>query len=79
MSDDEAKRVIVELFEAFGEGRWDDPAHVLKNMSDDAEWWVAGTTRISGTLTKKQMMRSLRDGCRNGQRRIEDHADSMDL
>lgn len=51
---------IMRLFDAFGEGRWDDPAYTLAALADDATWWVAGSTRASGCFTKAQMMAGLR-------------------
>ena len=53
------RRTVTEFLGAFAEGHWEKPQYVLRHLAEDAEWWVAGTTRVSGTFTKSQMMKSL--------------------
>jgi ketosteroid isomerase-like protein len=60
MKADEVKQLINKTFTAFGEARWDQPEYVLQDMAEDGEWWVAGSTPLSGTLTKQQLMENLR-------------------
>lgn len=49
MSDiDDNKALVRQFWTAFSESRFDD---ALGLLSEDATWWVAGTTDISGTYT----------------------------
>lgn len=54
MSDEEKvaanKALVAQFLDAFSASRFDD---ALDLMHDDATWWVAGTTSISGTYTKE--------------------------
>jgi len=49
-------KAVNETFEAMSEGRWDDGEYILRNTTEDFEWWVAGTTALSGTSTRAAMM-----------------------
>ena len=48
---DQNKALVQNLWLAFSESRVDD---FLSILADDATWWVAGTTDISGTYTKQE-------------------------
>ena len=67
MSDLEKNKAVVRQFwEAFSESRLDDALNLL---SDDASWWVAGSTDISGTYTKegfRELASGAADGTVNG-------------
>jgi ketosteroid isomerase-like protein len=54
------KRMISEMFLAF-DNKIGDPPSVLKDMVDDGEWWVAGTTAVSGSMNKQQLMDLMRN------------------
>jgi ketosteroid isomerase-like protein len=45
------KALVREFWTAFSESRFDD---ALSLLADDATWWVAGTTDISGTFNKQE-------------------------
>jgi ketosteroid isomerase-like protein len=45
----ENKSIVKAFWAAFSESRFDDAVALL---ADDATWWVAGTTDISGTFSK---------------------------
>ncbi len=52
MSNLEDNKLLVKQFwVAFSESRFDD---ALALLSDDATWWVAGNTDISGTYSKSE-------------------------
>lgn len=44
------KALVAQFFKAFSASDFDT---ALSLMADDASWWVAGTTDISGTYTKE--------------------------
>ncbi len=48
---DTNKKIVQHFWEAFSASRFDE---ALALLSEDATWWVAGTTNISGTYTKTQ-------------------------
>ena len=51
-NDLEANKALVRKFwQAFSESRFDD---ALALMAEDATWWVAGSTDISGTYSKAE-------------------------
>jgi ketosteroid isomerase-like protein len=54
------KAAVSAFFAALGEGRWSDPEGILKYMTDDAHWWVAGTTPLSGTRHKAELREMLK-------------------
>ena len=45
------KKIVERFWEAFSASRFNE---ALGLLSEDATWWVAGTTTISGTYTKTQ-------------------------
>lgn len=47
----ENKILVTRFWEAFSESRFDD---ALAMLTDDATWWVAGKTDISGTYSKAE-------------------------
>ncbi|MEQ8230145.1 MAG: nuclear transport factor 2 family protein [Gammaproteobacteria bacterium] len=47
----ENKAVVTRFWEAFSAARYDDAVAML---SDDATWWVAGDTDLSGTYSKSE-------------------------
>lgn len=47
----ENKALVTRFWEAFSAGRYDDAVAML---SDDATWWVAGNTDLSGTYSKSE-------------------------
>ena len=49
MSIEANKALVNKFWEAFSAGRMND---VLDMLTDDATWWVGGTTLLSGTYTK---------------------------
>ncbi len=49
MGIEENKALVARFWAAFTAGRYEE---VLGLMADDATWWVAGTTALSGTYTK---------------------------
>ena len=51
MSAAENKALVTSFWEAFSSGRYDDAVDM---MADDATWWVAGSTALSGTYTKPE-------------------------
>ena len=51
MSTAENKALVETFWEAFSSGRYDDAVDM---MTDDATWWVAGKTALSGTYTKEE-------------------------
>ena len=48
---DTNKQIVKHFWAAFSTSRFDE---ALALLSEDATWWVAGTTSISGTYTKAQ-------------------------
>lgn len=67
MSDLENNKALVcRFWEAFSASRFDD---ALGLLSDDARWWVAGTTDISGTYSKQEfseLVNGVAEGTENG-------------
>ena len=60
------KAVVTSFWEAFSASSFDD---ALALLTDDASWWVAGTTDISGTYDKAQfaeLVAGVADGTENG-------------
>jgi ketosteroid isomerase-like protein len=55
MNAEATKRIISDMFIAFDESIG-NPQLVLKDMSESGQWWVAGTTAMSGTKTKAQLI-----------------------
>ncbi len=52
MSDiEENKAVVVQFWQHFSKSDFDA---ALALLSDDATWWIAGTTDISGTYSKQE-------------------------
>jgi ketosteroid isomerase-like protein len=51
VSIEDNKALVTKFFTAFSAGRYDE---VLAMLADDATWWVAGTTALSGTYPKAQ-------------------------
>ena len=51
MSIDTNKTLVTQFWQAFSDGRYADAVAML---SEDATWWVAGTTALSGTYTKAE-------------------------
>ena len=49
MSIEANKALVVKFWEAFSAGRMNE---VLDLLTDDATWWVGGSTLLSGTYTK---------------------------
>lgn len=47
----ENKALVTRFWETFSAGRYDDAVAML---SDDATWWVAGNTDLSGTYSKSE-------------------------
>lgn len=45
------KSLVKQFWVAFSESRFDD---ALALLSDDATWWVAGNTDLSGTYSKSE-------------------------
>ena len=66
-SETENNKVTVTRFlAAFSESRFDD---ALELMDDEGTWWVAGTTDISGTYSKKEfheLVNGVAGGTRSG-------------
>jgi ketosteroid isomerase-like protein len=54
------KAAISAFFAALGEGRWNAPEDILRHMTDDAQWWVAGKTSMSGTRHKAELREMLK-------------------
>lgn len=50
MGIEENKALVNRFWSAFSAGRYDE---VIATLTEDATWWVAGTTALSGTYTKK--------------------------
>ncbi len=48
---EENKAVVKAFWEAFSESRFED---AMAMLHDDATWWVAGSTDISGTYSKAE-------------------------
>ena len=60
------KALVCQFWEAFSDSRFED---ALALLSDDATWWVAGTTNISGTYTKGEfgdLVNGVAEGAVNG-------------
>ena len=47
------KALVTRFWQAFSSGRYEE---VFALLSEDATWWVAGTTALSGTYTKPQFV-----------------------
>lgn len=56
MSLEENKAVVTRFWENFSDGKYED---ALAMLSDDATWWVGGTTALSGTYTKPEFAKLL--------------------
>ena len=67
MSELEDNKALVRRFwEAFSESRFED---ALALLSDDATWWVAGTTDISGKYSKpefRELVMGVSEGTESG-------------
>lgn len=60
---DQAQRIVAHFMEVFSTG---DPAATMALMTDDATWWVAGTTGLSGTYDRQafaKLLASVNDTC----------------
>ncbi len=51
MSTADNKALVTKFWEAFSASKFDD---ALAMLNDDATWWVAGTTALSGKYTKPE-------------------------
>lgn len=63
---EENKALVLKFWEAFSESRFDD---ALALVADDATWWVAGSTDISGNYTKEEfanLVAGVADNAPNG-------------
>lgn len=58
MSTADNKALVTKFWDAFSASKFDD---ALALLSDDATWWVAGTTALSGTYTKPEFATLLAD------------------
>jgi ketosteroid isomerase-like protein len=58
MGTTENKALVTRFWEAFSASRFDEAVDML---SDDATWWVAGTTALSGTYSKAEFAKLLGD------------------
>lgn len=52
MTIDAHKRVVLEFLEAFETG---DAEAILRRLTDNATWWIAGELPISGTFTRSEI------------------------
>lgn len=50
------KELVTRFWRAFTDGKYDE---VLGMLTDDATWWVAGTTALSGTYSKPEFAKLL--------------------
>lgn len=50
------KALVTKFWQAFSAGKYDE---VLGMLSDDATWWVAGKTALSGTYPKAEFAKLL--------------------
>lgn len=60
---DQAKKTVAHFMEVFSTG---DANTTTALMTDDATWWVAGTTPISGTYDRDafaKLLASVNDNC----------------
>jgi ketosteroid isomerase-like protein len=48
---EENKQLVLNFWDAFSNSRFDE---ALAMVAEDATWWVAGTTDISGSFTKAE-------------------------
>ena len=53
MSTEANKALVTRFLQSFSAGRYPE---VFDLLSEDATWWVAGTTLLSGTYTKPQFI-----------------------
>lgn len=51
MSIETNKALVTRFWQAFTDGKYEE---ILGMLSDDATWWVAGTTALSGTYSKSE-------------------------
>jgi len=58
MSTADNKTLVTKFWETFSAGQFDDAVAML---TDDATWWVAGSTALSGTYTKPEFAKLLGD------------------
>ena len=56
MSRENIITAVTETFQAMSEGRWNDDSYILRHTTDDFEWWVLGTTSLSGTFRRKDVV-----------------------
>lgn len=49
--EEDNKKLVLAFWDAFSNSRFDE---ALDMVADDAKWWVAGTTDISGEFTKEE-------------------------
>ncbi len=60
------KDLVLEFWAAFSASRFDE---ALALLAEDATWWVAGTTSISGTYSKPEfaeLVAGVAEGTENG-------------
>ncbi len=60
------KQVVLDFWEAFSNSRFDE---ALDLLADDATWWIAGTTDISGEYSKAQfadLVKGIAENAPNG-------------
>ncbi|MSR14894.1 MAG: hypothetical protein EXR86_10100 [Gammaproteobacteria bacterium] len=50
------KALVTRFWQTFSDGKY---AEVLDMLNDDATWWVAGSTSLSGTYTKSEFAKLL--------------------
>jgi len=50
------KELVTHFWQAFSEGKYEE---VLGFLAEDATWWVAGTTALSGTYSKPEFAKLL--------------------
>lgn len=56
MSTEDNKALVTKFWESFSAGNYDD---ALAMLTDDATWWVAGSTVLSATYTKPEFAKLL--------------------
>ena len=60
------KQTVRQFWQAFSESRFED---ALDLLDENATWWIAGTTDISGTYSKQQfaeLVAGIAEGAPNG-------------
>ena len=56
MGIEDNKELVTHFWQAFSEGKYEE---VLGFLTEDATWWVAGTTALSGTYSKPEFAKLL--------------------